>query len=466
MNKFMDILGEKIMPLANKIGQNLYLTVLRDAFMLSFPLTMFGSLVVVVNNLPWFPDNTKSTMSTLFGNGQNATMSIMTVFVTIGIGYYFSKAKNVEAIFGGVISLSSFLILTSFFSKAFSVTNVVETITKDNNGHIQVIKEGAVQHITTVQEGMNSAITGDISGILDLNRLGAKGMFLGIIVAFLAAELYTRLTLKGYVIKMPDGVPPAVSKSFSALVPAIGTLLVFLIINALMVGVFKANLHDVIYEVIQKPLTGAGTSLIGTVIAVFFVQFLWFFGLHGQIIVNSVFEPLWQTNMLDNAAATKAGKLLAGAPDYPTHIVTKSFMDTFTVGLGGSGSTLVVVILMAFVMKHKQYRDVGRLALAPGIFNVNEPVIFGLPIVMNAAIFIPWLLAPIVSVLVAYAGFATGLVPLTTGAQVPWTVPIGISGFLVTNSVMGALLQIVQFAIIGIIWLPFLKLIDRTEAVD
>jgi PTS system cellobiose-specific IIC component len=286
-------------------------------------------------------------------------------------------------------------------------------------------------------------------------------MFLGIFAAFFAAKLYIVLTKKGFIIKMPDGVPPAVSKSFSALIPAIGTLVVFLLVNAFMTGVVHANLHDIIYEVIQQPLTKVGTSFGGTLVAIFFVQFLWFFGLHGQLIVNSVFEPFWQSNLLENAALMKQG---GNALQEHGHIVTKSFMDTFTVGLGGSGSTLIVVILMAFVMKHKQYKEVGRLALAPGIFNVNEPVIFGLPIVMNVAIFIPWILAPIVSCAIAYAGFASGLVPLTTGAQVPWTVPMIVSGFLATNSVMGSLLQIVQFVVIGIIWLPFLKLVDRTEA--
>lgn len=426
MNKFMEVLSEKVLPVATKIGANKYLITLRDAFMVSFPLTMFGSLIVVFNNLPFWPDTLKNNFADLFGNGQSATMSIMTVFVTLAIGYYWAKTEEVEGIFGGVVALASFLILTPF---------------------------------TVLVTGANGkSIEG--TGLLSLDRLGAKGMFLGILSAFLAAKIFVWLTKKGYVIKMPDGVPPAVSKSFASLIPALGTLFVFLIINAIMVGVFTTNLHDVIYNLIQKPLTGLGTGLPATIIAIFLVQFLWFFGLHGQVIVNSVFEPFWQTNMLDNASLTQQG---TNALAEHGHIVTKSFMDTFTVGLGGSGSTLVVVLLMAFVMKRKQYKEVARLALAPGLFNVNEPVIFGLPMVMNVSLFIPWLLAPIVSVVIAYLGFASGLVPLTTGAQVPWTMPIFISGFLATNSVMGAVLQLVQFLIIGLIWFPFLKAIDNQE---
>jgi PTS system cellobiose-specific IIC component len=421
MNRFMDVLAEKIMPIANWLGHNRYLTVLRDAFMLSFPLTMFGSIIVVFNNLPFFSDATKGTLSNLLGNGQNATMSIMTVFVTFGIGYYLSKSYDVEAIFGGAIAFASFLILTPFF--------------------------------------MTSAKGEDITGVLSLDRLGAKGMFIGMIAAFLATEIYCRVTKKGWQIKMPDGVPPAVAKSFAALIPAVLTLSVFLIINAIMTGVFNANLHDVVYEVIQKPLTGLGSSLPATLIALFFVQFLWFFGLHGQIIVNSVMDPIWNTLMLDNLEAYKAGHALP-------HIISKPFMETFTVGLGGSGMTLAVVLLLAFFMKRKQYRDIGRLALGPGIFNVNEPVIFGMPIVLNATILIPWVIAPLIVTTLNYLVMAAGIVPAPTGVSVPWTVPIVASGILATNSIWGGILQIVDFVIVGLIWLPFLKIMDRQATSD
>lgn len=418
MNTFMDTLSKKIMPFANKLGQNRYLTVLRDAFMLSFPLTMFGSIIVVITNLPFFNDDTKATLTELLGNGQNATMSIMTIFVTFGIGYYLSNSYDVDGIFGGAVSFASFLILTPF--------------------------------MMTTDKGV------DVSGVLSLDRLGAKGMFIGMIAAFIAAEIYCRITKKGWQIKMPDGVPPAVAKSFAALIPAILTLTIFLVVQAAVTGLFHVNLHDVIYEIIQKPLVGLGGSLPATLIALFFVKLLWFFGLHGQIIVNSVMDPIWNTLMLENLEAYKAGHALP-------HIVTKPFMETFTVGLGGSGMTLAVVLLMAFVMKKKQYRDVGRLALAPAVFNVNEPVIFGFPIVLNATIFIPWLIAPLIVTALNYTVMAIGLVPAPTGVSVPWTVPIFFSGMLATNSVLGGILQLIDVVLVGLIWFPFIKMLDRQK---
>lgn len=418
MNNFIDNLAEKLTPLAGKLGSNRYLAVLRDAFMLSFPLTMFGSIVVVLNNLPFWSDDLKGTLGGLFGNGQNATMSIMTIFVTFGIGYYLTRSYDEDGVFGGAVSLASYLILTPFnFTTA----------------------EGA-----------------EVSGALSLDRLGAKGMFIGMLAAFIAAEIYVRITKKGIVIKMPEGVPDAVARSFASLIPAISTLTVFLLLNALVSGVFTTNLHDVIYTVIQKPLVGLGSGLPATLLSLFFVQILWFFGLHGQIIVNSVMDPIWNTLALENLDAFKAGEALP-------HIITKPFMETFTVGLGGSGMTLMVVILMAFVMKSRQMKDIGRLAIGPGLFNVNEPVIFGLPIVLNASILIPWVLTPLIVTTINYFSMASGLVPAPTGVTVPWTVPLFFSGMMATNSLMGGLLQLIDVAIVGVMWYPFLKVVDKAN---
>ena len=418
MNKFLDSISDKLLPVANKLASNRYLSILRDAFMLAFPLTMFGSIVVVICNLPFLNDKMKALLNELLGSGQSATMSIMTVFVTFGIGYYLSKSYGVEGIFGGAISFASFLILTPFF------------VTSDSGE--------------------------TISNVLSLDRLGAKGMFLGMIVSFIAAEIYSRTSRKGWQIKMPDSVPPAVAKSFAALIPAILTLSIFTAINAIVTVGLNTNLHDVIYNIIQVPLVGLGSSIWATLLAIFFIQFLWFFGLHGQILVNSVMDPVWNTLMFENLEAYKAGEHLP-------HIITKPFMEVFTVGLGGSGMTLAVVIIMAFFLRKKQYRDVGRLALGAGIFNVNEPVIFGLPIVLNATILIPWVIAPIIVTAFNYFVMAIGIVPAPTGVFVPWTVPIFFSGIIATNSLAGGLLQIVDFILVGFIWYPFLRMLDKQE---
>jgi len=167
--------------------------------------------------------------------------------------------------------------------------------------------------------------------------------------------------------------------------------------------------------------------------------------------------------MLENLEAYETGQELP-------HIVTKPFIEMYTVGMGGSGSTLIVVILMAFIMKSKQLNDVGKLALGPGIFNVNEPVIFGMPIVLNASIFIPWVLAPMIVTAFNIIVMDIGLFPIPTGVAVPWTVPVFFNGALATNSFMGGVLQLIDMVIIGLIYYPFLKILDnqnlQSQSVD
>ncbi|OQO98743.1 PTS system, cellobiose-specific IIC component [Geobacillus sp. 44C] len=420
MNQVFERVSKILIPIAGKLNNNRYLQVLRDAFMLAFPLTIFGSIAVVIANLPFLDkvmsEGALNTMRSILNVAPSATMGVMTIFVVFGIGYYLSKSYDVEGVFGGAIALASFFILTPF------VLNV---------------------------EGKEA-----VQGVIPLDRLGAKGMFLGMITAFVAAEIYRKVVQKNITIKMPAGVPPAVSKSFAALIPAVVTLTVFLVINTIVTQLFKTNMHDVIYNAVQAPLVGLGSGIIPTLIAIFVTQILWFFGLHGQIIINSVMDPIWNTLSLENLNAyTKTGEV--------PHVISKQFIEIYTVGMGGTGMTLAVIFAILFFMKSKQMKQVAKLGLGPGIFNVNEPIIFGLPVVMNPLVIVPWILAPMVVTFVTYLAMSSGLVPPPTGVAVPWTVPIFINGIMATNSLAGGLLQLVNFTIVLVIWFPFLKFIDR-----
>ncbi|MCM2988776.1 PTS cellobiose transporter subunit IIC [Bacillus safensis] len=415
-----DKISAILIPIAGRLNNNRYLGVLRDAFMLAFPLTIFGSIMVVLMNLPFLDKIMSKTVlegvQSALNIAPSATISIMSVFVVFGIGYYLSKSYDVEAVFGGVIALASFLLLTPFLLE---------------------------------QEGGAT-----IAGVIPVDRLGAKGMFLGMITGFLSAEIYRYFVQKKFVINMPQGVPPAVSKSFAALIPATLTLTTFLLINIIITQGFKTNMHDLIYHAIQAPLVGLGSGIIPTLIAVFFIQILWFFGLHGQIIINSVMDPIWNTLSIQNLESyTKTGEV--------PNIISKQFIEIYTVGMGGTGMTLAVVFTILIFLKSKQLKQVAKLGLGPGLFNVNEPIIFGLPIVMNPLILIPWILAPMVITCITYFAMASGIVPPPTGVNIPWTVPIFISGMMATNSLAGGLLQLFNLMIVFVIWFPFLKFIDR-----
>lgn len=423
MDKIMSFLDRHLMPIADKLNNNKYLAALREGFMLSLPLIIFGSIFVVISNLPYL-DKILGTaglneLKNLLGAASNSTMSIMTLFVVFGIGYSLSKQYKVEAVYGAAVAVASFMLLTP----------------------------------TTFQFGKTAKDV--VDGVIPLDRLGAKGMFVGIIAAFIAVEIYRTIIQKNWTIKMPPGVPDAVSRSFSSLIPAFITLSFFLIVRIAFVFTPWGNIHDFVYKIIQAPLMVLGSGLVATLIAIFFVQLFWFFGLHGQIIVNSVLDPIWRALSLENFQAYQAG-----AKHLP-HIVNKQFMDTFTVGMGGTGMTLAVIIGIIIFAKSRQLKELSKLAGPAGIFNVNEPVIFGLPIVLNPMILIPWILAPMVVTAFTYFVMSMGIVPAPIGVDVPWTVPIFFSGMLATGSIAGGILQLVNLLIVFVIWTPFIVMLDR-----
>ncbi|RKD75869.1 PTS system cellobiose-specific IIC component [Sinobaca qinghaiensis] len=415
-SKFMDLLERVLMPIAEKLNNNRYLTALRDGFLVALPLIIFGSIFVVLANLPFLDqmisESAFAAYQEALGPASAATLSIMALFVIIGIGYKLVEHSGGEGIYGGVVALAAFLILTP-----------------------QMVEE--------------------TPGGIPTSALGAEGLFVGIITAFVAAELYYFFVKKDWTIKMPAGVPGAVTRSFSALFPIALSLTAFLIIRIIFTFTPFVTVQNFIYTVLQEPLTVLGGGLPATIVAVLLIQLFWFFGLHGQILVNSVLDPIWYTLNNQNLEAFQAGQELP-------NVVTKQFIDTFIVGIGGSGMTLAVILGIFLIGRSRQMKQVGKVSAPPGIFNVNEPIIFGLPIILNPLVLIPWLLAPVVVCVVVYYSMLTGLVPKPAGIIVPWTTPPLISGFLATgNAWQGAVLQLVSMFIVFVIWWPFLKVMDK-----
>lgn len=416
MNRFMEVLENILMPIAEKLNNNRHLTALRDGFLIALPLIIFGSIFVVIANFPFLDqligEDAYAAYQAALGPASASTLSIMGLFVTVGIGYKLTASYGIEALYGGVVALAGFIILTP---QTFE----------------------------------------DVEGVIPTSTLGAEGMFVGILTAFLAAELYRYFVQKNLTIKMPAGVPDAVSRSFSALIPVSLTLSVFLAIRVLFSLTPFESAQNFIYTVLQEPLTALGSGLPATIIAVLMIQIFWFFGLHGQILVNSVFDPIWYALNEQNLSAFQAGEELP-------NVVTKQFIDTFIVGMGGSGMTLAIVLWLFMLARSKQAKQLGKVGGPPGFFNVNEPIIFGLPIIMNPLVLIPWLVAPVVIAVITYVTMSIGLVPKPAGIIVPWTTPIFLSGFLATgNAWQGAVLQLFNLAVVFVIWFPFLRILDR-----
>jgi len=417
MKNILNAFQKKMGPVSEVIGNNRYLLSLRDGFMLAFPATMFGSIMVILQNLPttfgfgqflpkWFND----FLTNFFGPVGNATMSVSALFIVFGIGYQLAGHYNQQKIFAGAIALSSFLMLLP--------------IGNDK-------KMGA---------------------FIPISKLGAEGMFVGIIVAIISTEIYCKISAANITIKMPDSVPPMIAESFVAIIPGAAPLLLFNIIRYAFTFTQWGNAVDFVYEILQQPLMGLGGTLPAVLIAVFFTQLFWWFGVHGTLLVNSIIDPIMGALAIQNYNAYKAG-----AAHLP-NIINTTFMGVFV----NQGMQLGCAIVFAFFLaKSVRMKTTMKTVFAPAIFNVSEPMTYGLPIVLNPVLLVPWIVAPLVSTTVSYFAIASGMVPRPIGATVVWTTPIFLAGWLGTGSIAGAILQIVDVVIMTLIWIPFLKAMDN-----
>lgn len=244
---------------------------------------------------------------------------------------------------------------------------------------------------------------------------------------------------------MPAGVPPTVEESFAALIPAAMVMIVFFAIN-LFFGFLGTNVFQIIFEFLQTPLMNLGDTLGAMVVAYIFLHLFWFFGVNGGSVVGAVFNPILQTLSAGNIAGEH-------------HIICQQFQDLFAT-FGGAGSTLSLVIAMLLFCKSKRITNLGKLSLVPGIFGINEPIVFGLPIVLNPTLLIPFILVPTINIVISYFAMAMNLVPICSGINIPWTTPIVISGFLATNWA-GAVLQVLLLILGVFIYMPFIKMMDK-----
>ena len=293
--------------------------------------------------------------------------------------------------------------------------------------------------------------------------MSSNGLFIAIIVGIISTEIFVRLSgNEKLIIKMPDGVPPAVAKAFASLLPAMITISAFALVAAIFAAFGVDDIVGSFYTVVQEPFMGLANSYPSALLLAFITPFLWFFGLHGANMV----DPLMQTI---NAPAIEAN-VNAIAPGHSApFIVNKPFFDSF-VNLGGTGATLGLLLAIYLVgRKNKPYMVVTNLSIAPGVFNINEPTMFGLPIVLNPIMFIPFILTPMVLVSVAYFATSTGLVPAAT-VMPPWVTPPIIGGVLATKSIAGGVLAAVNLVLSILIYLPFVKVATiqerRKEALD
>lgn len=425
MNKFNQYIENNLLPYSSKIAANRYLAALRDGFIITMPITIIGSFFLLIACFP-IPAVSEalanSGWATYLFKVSGATFDVLAIFVCLGISYSLAKSYKLDGLTVAAISLVSFFILTP------------NTVTSS---------------------------TGEVVfGAIPTQWLGSQAIIVSIIVAILATDIFNLVANKWkWTIKMPASVPPAVANSFSALIPgALIIILVWLIyvtIDKLSGG--NQFFGSLVFSVVQLPLQNITDSLVGIIASVFAQQFLWFFGLHGSAIMGGITGTIFAANSLTNLALYQAGNLTleAGA-----RIVTFEFMSFFT-NMGGAGATLGLVILMTTgLIKSVRYKKLGVLSVTPGFFNINEPVIFGLPVVLNPVLALPWILIPILNGVIAYCAIYFGIVPPLNGLAIPWTTPVIISG-LITCGIAGAILQALLLVLDGYLWYIFIRILDK-----
>ncbi|GAB5053792.1 PTS cellobiose transporter subunit IIC [Pediococcus parvulus] len=307
-----------------------------------------------------------------------------------------------------------------------------------------VWKNGSIQFVQSLNK-LNVIGGGYAVSTSGITRIASVGIFTGLVVGWLTVQIY-RLTIKhNWQIKMPDSVPAGVANSFSALIPG---FCVAFVVGAINLALIMAGTD--IFKVLYIPfsfISNIADTWWGFLVIIFLIHLLWWFGIHGATIMSSFYTPIVLANMAANVHG--ANHFFAGDP-----------MNAFVI-IGGSGATLGMAIWLSFRAKSVQLSSIGKVELVPAIFNINEPILFGLPIVYNVQLAVPFICAPLVSGIVGYFTVTSGIVKKII-VQQPWPTPVGLSGFLATASWQGAVLSIFCAFVAFLVWYPFIRHYDRT----
>ncbi|MGO6388225.1 PTS sugar transporter subunit IIC [Streptococcus pneumoniae] len=410
------LLQEKLLPVAARLGNNKALVSIRDGITLTIPLLLIGSLLMVIASFPipgWEKYLGDIGVADYLWKGVDSSFGLLGLVASFGIAYFMARQYKVDGIPAGIVSLSSFITVTPF-------------------------------------------IRGEAGAGMPTAFMASKGLFVAMILGLINGYIYQWFINHNIQIKMPDGVPPAVSKSFSAIIPGAVTIVGWLIVYATLDKLSLPNLHKIAQVALGGPLGLLGNNVIGLLILIFLNSSFWFVGLHGGNVVNAVMKPLWLANLDANKVAYQTGETLP-------NIFTSVFMDNF-VFIGGGGATIGLVLALGYLAHKKkaskQLKTLAPITVIPGLFNINEPAMFGVPIVLNILLLVPFILAPMFNLLVAWGAMASGLVPLTY-TDPGWTMPPVISGLLATGSISGSLLQIVLIVLDVLLYLPFVIAIEK-----
>lgn len=421
MNKFVTSLQKVLMPIANKMNKNNYIKAMRDGFMLALPFTMTGSILTALASMPFladiFSESTLQMINTFVAPSSVYSNSIYSLFVVVGISYSLAKTYGINKIHCAMTALVSMLI-----------TIPTSIITESGE-----VVEGALSH----------------------SQLGSSAIFTAMIMAFVITELYRWAVNHKLTINLPSSVPASIQDSFTSFIPSTLCMVFALIICAAFKQTSYGTIGAFLFTMLQQPLSVLGNSPIAAIVAGVLNNIFWFFGLHGQTLVSSIFSPFWKPAAAENIAALAAGKALP-------NLISSGFVNTW-IWFGGWISIPLLIALWLYRKKRKDWKEVMKISAVPGFFNIYEPLMFGLPLVLNPFMLIPMILTPLISGTVGYLVTVAGIVPFSTGIDLPITIPLGLNGILGSNDILTGVIQLLCVPVLVAIWYFFLSVQDKSE---
>ncbi|AMC94350.1 PTS lactose transporter subunit IIC [Erysipelothrix larvae] len=429
MEKFSALIERIFMPIAQKLNTIKGLVAVRDGFLQLFPLTLAGSLVVMINVVFLSSDGfvgqylvkvlpNLNNLQAILSPILNGTIDIMAIFAAFLIARNMANQYNADGTKAGITAIAAFFVLYP------------------------------------------PRIDGNVPG----SFLGANGIFVAIIAGLFVGYAFAKLTeIDALKIKMPETVPPEVMKSFMVAIPTIIILISTSIIAYIVAFVEPEGINVLIYSVLKKPVETIGATVWTPLVLIFIAMILWSFGIHGTSTVSPIYISIYSAMNLQNIAYAAQAGTTAGSP-YPfTWFV---LFENYGC-IGGTGNTLALIVAILILSRRKNwvrsdYTTIAKLALVPGLFCINEPIIFGLPIVLNPIMVIPFILSPIISMALGAFMISIGFASPGT-LDVGWTTPQPLKAFLsASGSWQTALSVCIVFVICVAIYLPFVAMANKS----
>lgn len=423
---------DKFAEVSAKIGNQVHLRSLRDAFATMTPVYILAGIAVLINNVvfPLFLVDDALAAVQYWGNAIIfGTLNFSAIILAGLVGYCLAKNKRFEnAVACVVIGIASLVIM--------------------------------MPQVVTVTIDKDAGTVADVSGAFITANTGTNGLFAAIIIGLLATSLFIKLSgIDKLKINLGEGVPPAVGDSFNVMTPMMLTMAVFAIVSATLAGAFGTNLLAIISAIVVAPLKNVmNTGPLAVIIIYTFANLLFCLGIHQSTISGVLAEPILTILIVDNMATFAAGQ-----PIPADHYMNMQIINTFAL-IGGSGCTLMLLLDIFLFSKNRTSRDIAKLSILPGIFNINEPVIYGYPIVYNLPLMIPFVLVPDILIAATYGLTCAGLISPCV-VMVPWTTPVFVSGFLATaGDIRAVIWQVIEVAISMAIYLPFMRISEKAQA--